>query len=704
MKTTLKKALVALSLISAQVGHSQICNGTQGAPVFVEDFGTGTNAVGPQLPAGVTTYGWQSGIPTNGSYVIANTGNVSNTIGYVAAPDHTGGGYMMVVNAAAGPGESFRRRIEGLCPNTTYVFSAWLANNNLTTSTVNCSPYVAADVMFQIQFPANTTIASITTGNLPLAPTNAFVWNQYGLTFTTGGSQTWVDLILVNNAPGGCGNDYVLDDISFAPCGPGVALSSNKSSYCVGEAIALQSSFTSGSYTNPQYQWQFSNDGGATWSNITSANSANYNISSASLSNSGMYRLILSENGNINSPNCRIIAGPLSITVKECGSCCIGNACTDHNKNPLPTSWEVPLGNYNYVFNKSTSNTGRVGIGVVACSPGNLLEVNKGVSSNISGLRLTDLTTATPLTSNNRFLGVDNNGDVILMSGSGGVTNACATTNYVPVTNSSGNFACSQIYDDGTSVGIGTNTGFAYTWPGGLTGPTAPPNSGTVRLHINGVSKALAYFATSDQKFKRDITGINNALSIVRKLEGKTYYWRSEEFKDKGFSTSKQYGFIAQDLEKVMPEAVGVDENGDRSVNYDMIIPVLVQSIKEQSALIDNLQKQIDELKATSHAVGATTGNSQNINLSDKNVIVLDQNVPNPFTESTVISYNIPVDFNKAQLQFTTIDGRMIKTVDITTKGQNTVTVFASDLSSGAYMYSLIVDGKTVETKRMIKQ
>jgi hypothetical protein len=403
-------------------------------------------------------------------------------------------------------------------------------------------------------------------------------------------------------------------------------------------------------------------------------------------------------------------ATTVSVTV-SCppSDCCIGNPCTSSTKNPLTTTWEVPLRNFNYVFRRSVDEKGLVGIGDVACTPGNLLEVNKGQVNNVSGLRLTDLATATPLSPNNKVLSINGSGDVILVSGSG-ITNACATASYVPVTLAGGSLNCSQIFDDGTSVGIGTNTGFTYTWPGGLTGPTAPPGSGTVKLNINGVSKALAYFATSDQRFKREVKTISNASEILSKLEGKTYFWKTEEYKDKGFSILRQYGFIAQELEKVVPEAVATDENGYKSVNYDMIIPILVQNAKEQATEIKDLQKQLDELKevvkslATNNASRTKGNSSQSVTLSDKNAVILNQNVPNPFAESTVVNYAIGQDFVKAQIIFTTTDGKVIKSVDIREKGAGTLNVFSDDLSSGLYSYSLIVDGKVIDTKKMVKQ
>jgi len=90
--------------------------------------------------------------------------------------------------------------------------------------------------------------------------------------------------------------------------------------------------------------------------------------------------------------------------------------------------------------------------------------------------------------------------------------------------------------------------------------------------------------------------------------------------------------------------------------------------------------------------------------LSDKNMIVLNQNVPNPFAESTVIAYNIPSNFIKAQIVFTNMNGKTVRTFDIKTKGEGRLTVFGDDLSTGVYTYTLIIDNKVIESKSMIKR
>jgi hypothetical protein len=95
--------------------------------------------------------------------------------------------------------------------------------------------------------------------------------------------------------------------------------------------------------------------------------------------------------------------------------------------------------------------------------------------------------------------------------------------------------------------------------------------------------------------------------------------------------------------------------------------------------------------------------NSKNVELEDRQVIVLFQNNPNPFKEQTTLEYYLPDNVQRAQIIFFEQSGKLIKTIDLTEKGKGVLNVFSSDLSNGTYLYSLIVDGQTVETKKMVK-
>jgi hypothetical protein len=244
-----------------------------------------------------------------------------------------------------------------------------------------------------------------------------------------------------------------------------------------------------------------------------------------------------------------------------------------------------------------------------------------------------------------------------------------------------------------------------------------------------GVFAVNPLYNGSDRAFKKNIKKIENVTEKLSKLNGYTYQFKTDEFKEKNFETTEQLGLIAQEIKEVFPQLVKEDHKGYLMVNYQGMIPVLLEAIKEQQKQIENqtsansdIQKQLDDQKKINDALqnkmdkleqminsccsagsDARTINGQNVDLSDKNVIILNQNVPNPFAESTVITYNIPVDFKKAQINFSTTDGKIIRSVDITSKGEGRLNVFANDLTNGLYTYTLIVDGKVIDTKKMVK-
>ena len=87
-------------------------------------------------------------------------------------------------------------------------------------------------------------------------------------------------------------------------------------------------------------------------------------------------------------------------------------------------------------------------------------------------------------------------------------------------------------------------------------------------------------------------------MEKLSKLNPVNYNWRKDEFQNKGFNDEKQWGFIAQEVEKVMPELVGADEDDYLTLNYNGFVPLLTKAMQEQQTEIDKQQKEIDELKA----------------------------------------------------------------------------------------------------------
>ena len=123
----------------------------------------------------------------------------------------------------------------------------------------------------------------------------------------------------------------------------------------------------------------------------------------------------------------------------------------------------------------------------------------------------------------------------------------------------------------------------------------------------------------------------------------------------------------------------------------------------EKEPRLDALEASIDRCCTSNITRNSNTKINQfDIELSDKDAIVLNQNVPNPFAEQTTITYIIPVSVGKAQIIFYNNFGQIIQTVDLKTRGKGKVNVFASDLSSGLYHYTLVADGKIVDSKKMV--
>ncbi|WP_158561296.1 tail fiber domain-containing protein [Emticicia sp. C21] len=103
--------------------------------------------------------------------------------------------------------------------------------------------------------------------------------------------------------------------------------------------------------------------------------------------------------------------------------------------------------------------------------------------------------------------------------------------------------------------------------------------------------------SSSDIRYKRHFSSIENPLAKVLQMNGFQYYWKTEQFKEKNFPESRQIGFIAQEVEQLFPELVNTDEKGYKSVDYARLTPVLVEAIKELKQENNAIRKEIEALK-----------------------------------------------------------------------------------------------------------
>ncbi|MCP9761662.1 tail fiber domain-containing protein [Lacihabitans soyangensis] len=102
----------------------------------------------------------------------------------------------------------------------------------------------------------------------------------------------------------------------------------------------------------------------------------------------------------------------------------------------------------------------------------------------------------------------------------------------------------------------------------------------------------------SDVRFKKNFRPLDNAMAQVMQVQGVRYDWRKDEFPEHNFSDKNQMGFVAQDLEKLFPEMVVTDSKGYKSVDYARITPLLVEALKEQQKIIDEMKTKNQKLES----------------------------------------------------------------------------------------------------------
>lgn len=140
---------------------------------------------------------------------------------------------------------------------------------------------------------------------------------------------------------------------------------------------------------------------------------------------------------------------------------------------------------------------------------------------------------------------------------------------------------------------------------GGLVGVNTTTPSPFSALDVNGDIYSYGVWIASDKRFKKEVRTLDKALDKVLALRGTEYLFTNDEFKDKNFPAEKQVGFIAQEMEQVMPNLVRSNGGAGYTVNYIGLIPVLVEAMKEQQAqitakdaAISCLQTQMESLEA----------------------------------------------------------------------------------------------------------
>ena len=332
------------------------------------DFGSGTPENGPVYIE--TEYGYSNYTcfaPWDGFYSITNNtdcnGSGGNSFSHQASgwwdvlyEDHTVGdvnGYMMVVNAGYTPNIVTEKLINNLCPNTQYNFTAWLRNIS-PTSTIQPNVSFIIDGIIKAQ-----------SGNV-----TGSTWQKFGFSFKTGSSTSSALFAIRNVAPGGFGNNFIIDDIKVSKCPLNIVLDGTSVMCLGGTNETINATITDPNAEHNFYKWQESNNNGVTWTDVTGVLQgtfvgSNMNVTInlptpiVSALSGKLYRIRLSTTSStINDPICsiisqitKVIVPPVTVSVNAPVTICSG---TSTSLTALGSGGTTP---YTYTWT-NTSATG----------------------------------------------------------------------------------------------------------------------------------------------------------------------------------------------------------------------------------------------------------------------------------------------------------------------------------------------------------
>ncbi|MFK7971603.1 MAG: tail fiber domain-containing protein [Bacteroidia bacterium] len=255
---------------------------------------------------------------------------------------------------------------------------------------------------------------------------------------------------------------------------------------------------------------------------------------------------------------------------------------------------------------------------------------------------------------------------------------------------------------------------------GGCGDLIARMSRGTYKLTVygqarfNGNIRVNTTTYTSDSRFKKDIAPLTNAMSLISQIQGHSYNFRTNEFPDYNFADGLHFGFLAQELKEVAPNLVEMGEDGYYAVDYVSLVPVLVEALKEKDTQINAIEETVnqqqedinflkEELARLASSIGADQAPVDGKRVGSVGVEspVLFQNAPNPFRELTTLRAFIPAEVKQANIIIYDLQGKEVQRKAVEARGMTEVLINGSTLAAGTYLYSLIADEITIDTKRM---
>ena len=157
------------------------------------------------------------------------------------------------------------------------------------------------------------------------------------------------------------------------------------------------------------------------------------------------------------------------------------------------------------------------------------------------------------------------------------------------------------------------------------------------------------------------------------------------------------YALDVNAVKQSFPALIIKDAQGNEYVNYTQLVPILVQAIKELKTELDDLKEAV--ASSGTRKVNAATNIATNT--LDEGWGSISQNTPNPFTGQSTVRVSVPDDASDAYVDILTLNGASVKRIPVS-NGLSEVSLSSFDFAPGTYLYTLVVNGKVSETRRMI--
>jgi hypothetical protein len=233
-------------------------------------------------------------------------------------------------------------------------------------------------------------------------------------------------------------------------------------------------------------------------------------------------------------------------------------------------------------------------------------------------------------------------------------------------------------------------------------------------LDVDGYIRCVDITETSDSTFKINIDTIpTNKINALFSIQGKQYKRKPIESTHTVIlpdSTRKtitrvhsddrtHFGLLAQEVRNIYPDLVYEDSKGILSIRFSGFIPLIIEALKEQKSLIEELQLELDSLK---NDLKSETTKSSSTEIVNEVYCQLFQNNPNPFSENTEIKVFIPESIGNSSVLIFDMQGKPIRSFSVYERGISSILIYGYEMNPGMYLYSLIADGKEIDTKRMI--